>query len=40
MSMTDQVALFNQFHLEAFFKTKSQARSMARVAQLRAQRGW
>jgi len=40
LSMTDQVALYNQYHLENFFKTKSTARIMAQTAMLRAQRGW
>jgi hypothetical protein len=40
LSMIDQVALFNQYHLESFFKSKSNARTMASAAMMRARRGW
>jgi hypothetical protein len=41
LSMTDQVRLFNQYHLESFFKTKSNARIMHQAALRDAQRrGW
>ena len=40
LSMSDQAALFNQFHLEAFFKSKSNSRMMARAAEARFRRGY
>lgn len=40
LSMIDQMSLFNQYHLENFFRTKSNSRRMANAAMLRARRGW
>ncbi len=37
LSMTDQMALFNQYHLESFFKSKSNARMLAQAAMRREQ---
>jgi len=40
LSMHDQTALYNQFHLEMFFKSKSNARMLSRVAEQHYRRGY